>query len=86
MIGVVIGVGWVREEKERAPEGLTSDISLSSLAFEGNAFSETPYFKIFQRCMPSDAPPPPPNTSNLATALFFADTLFALVVSPSKTL
>ena len=55
VIGVVIGLGWVREEKERAPEGLTSDISLSSLAFEGNAFSETPYFQIFQGGKPSDA-------------------------------
>ena len=55
MIGVVIGLGWVREEKERAPEGLTSDISLSSLAVEGNAFSETPYFQIFQGGKPSDA-------------------------------
>ena len=92
VIGVVIGLGWVREEKERAPEGLTSDISLSSLAFEGNAFSETPYFQIFQGGKPSDARAfgardyPPPNTSNLATALFFGETLLALVVSPSKTL
>ena len=31
-------------------------------------------------------PPPLPNKSNLATTLFFAETLFALVVSPSKTL
>ena len=44
VIGVVIGVGWFvtstqSEEKERASAGLTSDISLGSLAFNDNAFS-----------------------------------------------
>ena len=44
MIGVVIGWdGFVTsaqsEEKERARAGLTSDTSLGSVAFDGNAFS-----------------------------------------------
>ena len=44
MIGVVIGVGWVRNlrpkrGKGRASAGLTSDTSLGSLAFDDNPFS-----------------------------------------------